>query len=208
LGGVNERERYETFLPFQHGREKAPPVTHVRSTLLSASLQGLRSFGWESRYFAALPKELHPVMTSIVAGSWTPIDIAFAHYTACDRMNLSTEEMARIGAEVSLRTQKTFVGTLGKAIASAGATPWHLLGHAHRIWGRVLDGGDQCVYKAGPKEAVVEACCDPLLRLTYFRAAHSAYYRVLCGLVAGSVFVRDVPKLRGEAAIGFRLSWV
>jgi hypothetical protein len=200
--------RYEVILPFRHREDDPPPLRAVRSTLLSASLTGLRSMGWEERYFAALPKELHPVMRCLVAGVWTPASTALAHYRACDGMNLSTREMMAMGEAVSLRTQGTFVGTLGKAASGAGATPWHLFSQVHRIWGRMVDGGDNCVYRAGPKECVVTLVGVELLRIPYFRIACRAYYKVLAALVTKVVYMRDIPELATERDLVMRFSWV
>ena len=63
----------------------------------------------------------------------------------------SIDDIKALGKSVSLRTQKTFVGTLGSVAAGAGATPWHIFRHGHRIWGRIFDGGDHVLYKAGLK---------------------------------------------------------
>jgi hypothetical protein len=186
-----------------------PMVSRVRSTLLSASLTGVRAMGWESRYFDALPRELHDEMRMMTAGIWLPIEIGIAHYTACDRMGLTTAEIEEMGRMVSLRTQKTFVGTLGSVAAGAGATPWTVYQYIHRIWARIFDGGDHVVYKVGPKdmECVCTGC--PLLRIKYLRTAFGAYYAAIVGLVAKSVHWREhVERGAPETSMTIRLSWV
>ena len=68
----------EIFLAPQYPSGHYPEVKQVRSTLLTASLQGVRHMGWEDRYFAALPHELHDQMRLLTAGTWVPIGhIAF-----------------------------------------------------------------------------------------------------------------------------------
>jgi hypothetical protein len=163
--------------------------------------------GWESRYFAALPPRLHDEMRMLVAGTWVPLALAMDHYAACDRMDLTTDEKEHMGKQVSLRTQKTFVGTLGSVVAGAGATPWNVLTYTPRIWARIFEGGDCCVYKLGPKDALTVATANPLLRLDYFRTAIRAYYAALANLVSTTVYHREVAEYRNETQTGFRLSW-
>ncbi|MGO8995195.1 MAG: hypothetical protein ACLQVI_17910 [Polyangiaceae bacterium] len=201
-------QAHETFLAPQYPQGDYPQVSQVRSTLLSASLQGLRHMGWEERYFKALPTSRHEEMRLLTAGTWVPLALGEAHYGACDRMGLSSEEMKEMGKGVALRTQKTFVGTLGSIAAGAGATPWHIFQNGHRIWGRIFAGGDNAAYKLGPKDVIVVCMGCPLLQLAYFRTAIGAYYAALAGLVAKSVHWRELNEYRREGTVGLRISWV
>ncbi|HEX8794137.1 MAG TPA: hypothetical protein VF765_24510 [Polyangiaceae bacterium] len=198
----------ELFLAPQYPSGDYPEVTQVRSTLLAASLQGVRHMGWEARYFAALPRELHSEIELLTAGAWMPLALGVAHYTACDAMNLSSDEMKEMGRQVSLRTQKTFVGTVGSIAAGAGATPWHIFQHGHRIWGRIFDGGDHVAYKIGPKDIDIVCMGCPLLRIRYFRTAMGAYYAALAGVLASTVHWHELPDHRGDEKLGLRVSWV
>ncbi len=195
-------------LAFRFPRDKTVEVARVRSTLIAASRHGIRSMGWEDRYLAALPKELHLELQMLTAGSWVPLSLAVAHYTACDAMALGKHEMNAIGEDVSLRTQKTFVGTLGKAVSGAGATPWLLMMNMHRIWDRMFEGGDTAVYKIGEKEALVLLAGCPPLELTYFRVGLLAYYRALARILSRIAYTNEVPAHRASGRIGFRVSWV
>lgn len=198
----------ELFLAPQYPAGDYPEVERVRSTLLTASLQGVRHMGWEARYFAALSPELRGEMELLTAGAWVPISLGIAHYTACDAMDLSSDEMKEMGRQVSVRTQKTFVGTVGSIAAGAGATPWHIFQHGHRIWGRIFDGGDHVAYKIGPKDIDIVCMGCPLLRIRYFRTAMGAYYSALAGVVASSVHWHELPEHRGDEKLGLRVSWV
>jgi hypothetical protein len=198
----------ELFLERQYPSGAIPEVKQVRSTLLTASLQSVRNMGWGDRYFAALPRELHDEMRGLTAGAWVPIALGAAHYGACDAMGVSSEEIKEAGKQVSLRTQKTFVGTLGSIAAGAGATPWHIFQHGHRIWARIFDGGDHVGYKIGPKDIDIVCMGCPLLRIRYFRTALGAYYAALAGVVATAVHWHELPEHRGDERIGLRISWV
>lgn len=198
----------EIFLAPQFPDGGYPEVKRARSTLLSASLQTVRQMGWEERYFEALPAALHGEVRMLAPGVWVPIALAIEHYGACDRMGLSSEDMKTMGHEVSLRTQKTFVGTLGSVAAGAGATPWHIYRQGHRIWGRIFDGGDHVAYKAGPKDLDIVCIGCPLLRIKYFRTAMGAYYAALGGLLSKSVHWRELAEFHGDERLGLRISWV
>lgn len=200
-------ERYPVFVEFSHPRG-APPVIEVRSTLLAASRQSLRALGWEERYFAQLPTARHDEIRSLVPGGWVPIALAVEHYGACDRLHLTAEEHARMGEAVSRRTQGTFIETLGKAAGGAGATPWNFLANAHRIWARMMNGGDHCVYKVGPKEAIVVVVGCSLLGIPYFREGLRAYYRTLGERLARTLYANEVSRHCGPTSLGIRLSWV
>jgi hypothetical protein len=180
----------------------------VRSTLIAASVQGLREMGWEDRYFAALAPERHMELRMLTAGVWVPIDLAITHYRACDAMGLTPLETERIGENVSLRTQKSFVGMLGRAAAGAGATPWNVLAHVHRIYARMVDGADHCVYRVGPKEALLVNVGCSLVEIPYFRTALVAYYRAIVGMLASTVYASEVPRYRRPLTVGVRLAWV
>jgi hypothetical protein len=199
---------YTVVLPFQYPNGQAPVVTEVRSTLIAASLRVVRQMGWEKRYLAALPAPLHQEIQLLTAGVWVPLSLALAHYRACDAMNLTLAELDTIGEDVSMRTQKAFIGTLGKAASNVGLDQWHFLKNTHRIWSRMMNGGDTCVYQVGPKEALVVLVACPLAELAYFRTGIQAYFRAIARVLSPVVYTREVREHRKNAGLGFRLSWV
>jgi hypothetical protein len=194
-------------LPYQHpARTRA--VTRVRSTLLAASIQTIREMGWEPRYLEALPKERHAELKMLAAGVWVPLELAETHYHACDAMHLSKEEVERAGASVGERTQKSFVGTLGRFAAGAGATPWIVIANVHRIYARMIDGGDHCAYRLGPKDALIVNVGCPLVDIPYFRMSSVGSYRATAAVVSQVVYAHEVPKYRRPRTLGVRVSWV
>ncbi len=184
-----------------------PPVTRVRSTLITASLHALRAMGWEDAYFGHLPADRHDTVRGMVAGSWLAVDVALDHYRACDALKLSANDIRALGERVSMRTQQAFVGTILRVAAGAGATPWHLYKNAHRIWERMIDGADQCVSQIGPKEAVVNIVGCVLLEIPYFRDATVAYYRAAAANLSRAVYVREERSKGLRSSIEMRISW-
>jgi hypothetical protein len=198
---------YEVIVPLAFPRGQARNLARVRSTLITASLVAIRQMGWEERYYQALPPNKHDDLRSLVAGSWSSIELATAHYTACDKMGLTPAEMISIGEDVSQRTQKSFVATLARASIEAGASPWILFGTARRVWDRIFDGCDIAVYKVGPKEAYVEVVNCPLLALPYFRAAFRAYFRTVVALLSKVVYTNEMTAYGTDSDAVFRFSW-
>lgn len=199
---------YEVVVPLTFAAGRAPKLLRVRSTLLTASLVAIRQMGWEERYYRALPPERHHEMRSLVAGSWSSMDLVTAHYTACDGMGLTPAEMTTIGEDVSQRTQKSFVATVARASIEAGASPWILFSGARRVWERIFDGGDIAVYKVGPKEAYVAVLNCSLLELPYFRAAFRAYFRTVVALLSKVVYTTELQEHATKVDAVFRFSWV
>jgi hypothetical protein len=72
----------------------------------------------------------------------------------------------------------------------------------------MLDGGDHCGYRVGPKEALLINVGNPLVEIPYFRTAMIAYYRAIVGMLAETVYAREVTKYRAPLTVGVRLSWV
>lgn len=192
----------------------APPavvgrVTQVRSTLLQSSLNSLRTHGLYERYLTVLDPAYREIVLGSLAPEWLPLDVAEAHYGACDALQLTPEEMQRIGEDVGDRIQGTFLGTVVKRARSFGLTPWVLLNQFERLWGRLMLGGGVGVYKTAPKDARVEVHHLPLARFAYFRTGFCGVISAGIKLGAGqSVIVRVAKSGRVEERLVFNAAWV
>jgi hypothetical protein len=145
------------------------PVTEVRSTLLASSIGTLRSRGHFEAYLARLDPAYRDAILGASRPAWFPIAVAVAHYDACDRLELSVEEIQLMGWSVGARIETTFLHALAKGAQALGVTPWKLLGNFQRLWARVLQNGSVSVVRTGPKNGFVEARGVPLARFQYFR---------------------------------------
>jgi hypothetical protein len=123
-------------LPSHVGR-----VTAVRSTLIQSSLNTLRKRGYFERYLQLIDPRHRAALLETLAPEWLAMEVAHAHYTACDALALSTTELHEVGEDVGERIQGTFIGTLVRKARTVGLTPWALLGQFDRLWGRVMTGG-------------------------------------------------------------------
>ena len=56
--------------------------------------------GWEKRYYDRSQPRSTTRFRALIAGVWLPVELAVAHYTACDRMELFTDEIKEMGKAV------------------------------------------------------------------------------------------------------------
>ncbi len=184
-------------------------MTEVRSTLLASSIGALRSRG----HFDAYAARLDPAHRDAILGpsrpAWFPIDVAIAHYDACDRLGLSVEEMQLIGWSVGARIETTFLNALAKGAQALGVTPWKLLGNFQRLWARVLQNGSVAVTKTGPKDGIVEVRGVPLARFQYFRIGFAGVVGRAIEFGGGRAVRVSVKTFDGEnGEISVEASWV
>src|SRR5271165_5507186 len=86
---------------------KVVPMTHVRGTLLVASREQLRAVGEFDRYDAALADTAKAQLTSLIAASWVPVDLASAHFAAIDRLELPVQVVEKATGAVAAKLQGT-----------------------------------------------------------------------------------------------------
>lgn len=197
----------EPFLPFPAPPSSLGSASAARSTLVTVSLHSLRARGLQRRYEALLRPEHAETLLTAVAGTWLPIDVALAHYEACDALALHPDEQLSIAMEVGDRLNGTFLGTVLRLARSAGVTPWQGLAHSMRLYDRLFCGGGLAVSKLGPKEARVELVGNPLHAIAYFRVGVCGVFQ--CGLqrFCRRVYIRELPARRPGQTMTLRISW-
>jgi hypothetical protein len=205
---VKQEAKQEAWvLPFAVPRDRIPPVTRVRSTLVASSLQALRERNLLDAYASLLPREHHDLVLHSVAGSWLAIDVGLAHYRAMDALGLLPTEIHEIGRAVAVKVQGTFLATLAKLATSTGVTPWAPLEQLDRIWARVFIGGMVGVLRRGPKEAHCELLGNPLVDVPYFRIALRGLIGGGLHLFASKAYVTEVSKEPVSQRAVYRLAW-
>jgi hypothetical protein len=192
-------------LPFP---EHFKPVERARSTIIRGSIASLKGAGQFERYLPLLTGPYRENVLGAPAGTWLALDVALAHYRACDLLALSEDEAAKIGRAVFERVGATLFGTALRLGKSAGVTPWTVLEHLQRFWERGYDGGAVRVMRLGPKEARIDMARCAL--------ANNAFYRhAIVGLVGGVVelfcrraFITVPHAIREVDAMSLRVQWV
>lgn len=199
--------REEIVLPFPIERELVPIASQFRSTWLSSSLKGIRERGLLEKYLVFLPSIHHePILHSIV-GVWLPIEVAHAHYEACDRLELSDDEIYAIGAEIAERVHGTVLHTAVRLAKGVGVTPWTILPQLQRLWDRIWVGGGVAAFKLGPKEARIEIVGWPCARFRYTRIAMRGVISSLVALFCTRIWVQEIPSQCTSLRLAYRLHW-
>jgi hypothetical protein len=195
--------------PFPVPLETLDELSHVRGTLLASSMQSLRSRGLFERYCMLLAPAQRDAVLNSVAGEWLEVEVAFAHYMACDGLQLSVDDQLAMGRDVSRRTHETFLGLLVKMARGVGVTPWVVMPKINALYQRVFRGGGTQITRLGPKDAKVEMVGLSLLSIPYFRNALLGMYDAGVSLFASNVQVRSVSLATLPPAKHFvlRLQW-
>jgi hypothetical protein len=98
-----------------------------------------------------------------IGPGWTPIEIANAHYQACDELALSVDEVSAVGQRVGGQLQGAFVSG-AKKVRDRDFDLWSAIGPLHRVWARIYQVGSVQIVKLGPKEQLTELRGFPLAR--------------------------------------------
>ena len=198
--------REEVVVPFAEGAMR--PVSAVRGTLIATSILSLRAHGYYERYVQNLEAAHRDRVLTALATEWLGVDVAMAHYEACEALGLAAHVQRAIGEEVGDRTQKTFFGFLVRSARTAGITPWTAFTYVHRARERSYQGGDVSVLKVGPKEALVTCAGLPFVRVPYFRHGFIGAQAAGLRLFTAKVYVREIDELGTDSTLVTAISWV
>jgi len=173
-----------------------------------SSYATVRELGHADAYLARLPARYHPMILEAVVGTWVPIEVGVAHYTACDTLALSPDEQIAMGRRVGDRIQGTILGTVVRMAKEAGVTPLTVLPHWQRFWNRVFDGGGLYANRLGPKEVEMGMRGVVLADCAYFRIAVRGLMAGLLDLFCRKSYVREQgPEKRRPGCGTFRVQW-
>jgi hypothetical protein len=200
----------QVLLPYpgpRHARAAVPVASQFRSTWLSSSLRALRERNLIDRYEQLLPPVHREAILGAVVGVWLPIEVALAHYRACDALELSTMDLVSIGREAAHHVHGTILGTFVRLAKGAGVTPWTVLVRLHDLWNRIWIGGGVSVIKLGPKEARVEIVAWPVAESRYCRTAMRGVVTSIVDMFCERSYANEVTKFWTPSSIAFRLSW-
>lgn len=195
----------ETVLAF---REGATPPRKLRSTIVIASIDGLRRAQLFAEYQRHLAGSARVLLLESVAGEWMPIEVGMAHYKACDCLGLGAAAQFELGRDASARIGESFVGTASRLARQVGATPFAFFGQLHRFWDRAYDGGGLGLFRLGPKDAEFELVDFPLCASAFYRNALRGWAFGLASLFCSRLFVRELAQPRGPHSMALRAQWV
>jgi hypothetical protein len=198
----------KAFLPFPGSPSSLGAASAARSTLVTTSIQSLRTRGLYDRYVQQLDAVHRETLLTAVAGVWLPIDAAVAHYEACEALRLDASDQLAIAMEVGDRVHGTFLGMMVRMAKTAGVTPWPALAQSAKLYGRLFCGGGIAVTPAGPKDARVDLVGNALCAIEYFRVGVRGVYQAALQLFCRRVTTFEHPLRRSPNAMAIRISWV
>lgn len=94
------------------------PLRAVRRILVQSSLAELKGFGFYERYCALIDPASLAEITDQIGPGWLPIELAMAHYRACDSLELSGDQLDLLGAHAGAKLASTLL------VTSAKVSPW------------------------------------------------------------------------------------
>ena len=197
----------EIVLPLPSPRSAAPRATKMRGAWLISSQRGLREAGLFDRYMGLLPEEHRAQIESPAVSDWLPIDVAIAHYGACDRLELPVNQLVEFGLAATRYAHSTLIGVTAKLAVGSGATPWTIFGQAQRLWDRTFIGGVIGVAKLGPKEARIELVGWPCAGFRYTRIGMRGVIRGATEYFCTRAYTHEIEALCTPLTLGYQVSW-
>ncbi len=183
------------------------PIRHARSTVLIGSLATIRELGRIAEYESRLSAPHRDILFNLVAGTWVPIEVAYAHYDACEYLNFPVEQQVANGRATFDKTSGTLLGTVIRMAKEAGVSPWNIFPQFQRFWSRGYDGNGVAVFKMGPKEARVEVVQNRLCDSRYYRNALRGLVLGVTDLFCSKSYSTEKPGMRVPMAMTFRVQW-
>jgi hypothetical protein len=193
---------------FSVPRERVPMASQIRSTLLVSSQQSLRKRGHYERYLSLADAAAREELASLVVGVWHPIAVGIAHYSACEQLALSEQELIDIGSDVQERLRSSIMLSLTRAARGVGVTPFTALGQAPKFWARTFVGSEVQLDRLGPKDLRLTLAGFPFAQIAYNRVTFRGILQSLVMPLCRSASVREARECAGPASIGWRVAWV
>ncbi len=182
-------------------------VTRVRSTLLLTSRAAVTSAGCFAAYEANLARDVRAELAAMAAGEWLAVELATAHYDACDALGFDAAKHAELGRMSGEKVRGTLLGTVSQVAKAVGTTPRTLVADYARFWKRVFDGGGSTYKERGPKDLEVDVFASPLLRSRYFREALAGTTESIFSHFSTRCFVRLVSVSSDATSATYLVQW-
>ncbi len=194
-------------VPLPLPREQIADATHFRSTWLTASRATIRERGLEAKYESALDPAHRDEIVNAVPGVWLPMNVARAHYSACDTLGLAEDELVEIGRLAMRRANATTLSFMTRLAKNAGVTPWTVFAQTPRIMAHTMNGGAIGVARLGPKDARVEIVGYPLADLHYNRITMRGILQGAIELFCRRAYSKEIPEGCDRRSLAMHLYW-
>ena len=200
------RPGYEIVIPHDPTRGK---LTAVRNVVIQSSLAQLQANGFYERYAKLIASDVLDQLRSDLSPGWIPIELALAHYQACEDLRLSISEITALGLRVGDRLQETSLVSPAKKLRDAGVDLWAEVKALQRMRERLYNGGSGQIVKIGPKEMLVEYRGFVLSRFHYHRHAQIAVLRAAYSSVGARITqLKAVHYSEPRDEVTYRVCWL
>jgi hypothetical protein len=179
----------------------AGPLTAVRNIVIQSSIAQLKAKGHYERYCDFIEAEVREDLVSRIAPSWIPLELAVAHYEACDNLNLTLDELNALGTAVGAQVSDVALVSRAKKVQDRILATSTVLSQLHRMWPRVYQGGSVQVLLVASKDLLIEQRGLVLNRIRYFRMTQMKTITVAhesAGLLLDSVKIDRYSPVRDE----------
>lgn len=180
----------------------------VRRMLVQSSIAELKLAGLYERYCAHIEPEALRQIEDQIGPGWLSLDLAMAHYQACDATGIDDAVLEQLGATAGEKLARTLTVTATPNGLESAPSPWSLVGAFFRLGRRIYEGGSIQYVKLGPKQLLIENVGNPLFSISYYRTAHLAFMRRAFITLGANVVEARITSYRPRGAmIEVSLSW-
>jgi hypothetical protein len=154
-------------------------------------MESVRRRGLFSEYERALLQPHKDTLLHAIAGTWLPIEVAHAHYAACDSLGLTPDQQVQVGRGTFDGARGTLLGTAVRMARGAGVTPWQAFPLFQRFWERGCDGGGILIRRVGPKDAHIDVVQCSLIVSSHYRHGLRGLCTALVELFCTKAYVTE-----------------
>ena len=145
------------------------PVRAVRRMLVHSSIAEIQQLGLYDEYLSKIDKPTLERIHELIGPGWMPVELAQAHYEACNRLSLSDEQIRATGMRAGEKMgSQLIVGAQISSVAGERAA-------FSRMGRRLHEGGSTQYVKLGPQKLIIEHLGNPLFAERYYRIAHGGF---------------------------------
>lgn len=184
------------------------PLSAVRRMLVHSSIAGLQADGLYELYSSLVPASSLAEIHALIGPGWMPVDLALAHYTACDRLGLSEKQILSYGMRAGDEMGNALLLANNQPSVPGAESVWAKILAFSRMGRRIHEGSSAQYVKLGENALLIEHRGNPMFSISYYRTAHLGFLRNTFNRV--SIQVTDLklsPYRSSDAHIEARISW-
>ena len=186
----------------------AGPVTHVKNLVVQFSIAQLQNEGHYDRYAKLMSPAVLSDLLARLGPGWLPVEFAILHFEACDKLELSEEQIDQLARRVGDRIQNAALVSAAKRAREENFDVWDAVGQLHRGWKRLCQGGSIQITKLGPKEQLLSRRGYPMNRFRYYRQAQLGSFAAAYAALGTELIKREVVLVdAANDEVIFHLAW-